>query len=142
MNVKKVLFAGVVVGILSGIWGGITCGWLFNWVYSLEPTTIWRGKEAMTAGFTAMVNIANIVFSTLLAFVYALLYKGIPGKGVIKGLWYGVVVWLVGTLPGSFMAGVFSVIAKGVIVYWIISGLITNIWQGVVISLIYKEGSE
>ena len=142
MKIGKVLLAGVVVGILGGIWGWLTCGWLFNWVYSLEPTNVWKGEEVMTPGFMVLMNLMGIVFAILLALVYAFLYKGIPGKGIVKGLWYGLFVWLVGTLPGNFMLGMFSVIAQGVILYWIIAGMVTNLWQGVVIAAIYGKSPE
>ncbi|MEW6103358.1 MAG: hypothetical protein AB1630_06025 [bacterium] len=142
MKRGKVLLAGVVVGILGSIWGWLTCGWLFNWVYTLEPTNVWKGPEAMTPGFMALANLLGILFAILMALVYALLYKGIPGKGVLKGLCFGLFVWLVGTLPGNVMAGMWSVINPTVICYWVISGLVTNLWQGLVIAAIYGKPKE
>ena len=139
MKVGKVLLSGIVVGVLQGVWGWLTCGWLFNWVYTLEPTTVWKPAEEMPF---VLMNITGIIFAILLALVYALVCKGLPGKGIVKGLWFGLFVWLVGTLPGTFGLGMFSVIAQGVIVYWIISGLVTNLWQGLVIATIYGKGSE
>ncbi|HIE44474.1 MAG TPA: hypothetical protein EYP78_06755 [Candidatus Omnitrophica bacterium] len=88
MKIGKVVVAGVVVGILQSIWGWLTCGWLFNWVYTLEPATIWKSPEEMPF---VLMNITNLVFAFLLALVYALVYKGIPGKGVVKGLWFGLI---------------------------------------------------
>lgn len=139
MKFGKVLLAGVVTGILGGIWGWVTCGWLFNRVYSLEPVNVWKAVETITPRFMISVNLMSIVFAILLAMVYALLYKGIPGKGIVKGLWFGLFVWLAGTLPGNFTLGMFSVIARKVIIYWIIGGLVVNLWQGALIAAIYGK---
>ncbi|UCB57756.1 MAG: hypothetical protein JSV30_04030 [Candidatus Omnitrophota bacterium] len=136
MKFGKVLLAGIVVGIINPIWGFITCGKLFNWVYLLEPTFVWKLPEQISY---TVFSISGIIFAILLALVYALLYKGIPGGNLIKkGLWFGLCVWLVGCLPGCTSFLFFSVIAPTVIYYWIISGLVVALWQGVVIAVIYK----
>jgi hypothetical protein len=115
MKWKKILLAGVIVGILSTIWGGVTCGWLFNWVYKLEPSSIWKLPEEIPF---ILMSIMGIVFA--------------------KGLCFGLLVWLVGSLPGNFSLGIFSAINQTVIIYWIIWGLVTSLWQGLIIAAIYK----
>ena len=82
MKIGRVLLAGIVVGILSSVWGWLTCGRLFNWVYALEPTIIWKPPAEMPF---VLMNVASLVFAFLLAFVYALIYKGLPGRGIVKG---------------------------------------------------------
>lgn len=138
MKIGKVVLAGVVVGILKSIWGWLTCGWLFNWVYTLEPTSIWKPVEEMPFG---MMNVTNILFAFLLALVYALINKGLPGKGIVKGLWFGLFVWLVGALPGTFALGMVTIMAHGVVIYWLISFLVVNLWQGLLIAAIYGKSS-
>ncbi len=138
MKIGKVVLAGVVVGILKSIWGWLTCGWLFNWVYTLEPTSIWKPVGEMPFG---IMNVTNILFAILLALVYAVINKGLPGKGIVKGLWFGLFVWLIGSLSGTFALGMVTIMAPGVVVYWIISFLIVNLWQGLIIAAIYGKSS-
>ena len=139
MKIGKLLLASVVVGILQSVWGWLTCGWLFNWVYTLEPTSIWKLPEEMPF---VLMAITGFLFAFLLAFVYALIYKGLPGKGVVKGLSFGLVVWLVGALPGNFSLVMVTIMAPGVVLYWIINSLVASLWQGLIIAAIYGKGSE
>lgn len=136
MKIGKIIISGIVVGILKSIWGALTCGWLFNWVYKLEPTNIWKSFDQMSF---PLMNISNIVFGVLLALVYALINKCLPGKGIIKGLWFGLFVWLVGALPGTFSLGLVTVMAHKVVTYWIINFFIVSLWQGLLISAIYGK---
>jgi len=138
MKIGKVILAGVVVGILGGIWGWLTCGWLFNWVYVLEPTSIWKAPEEMPF---MLMSIMGLVFAIILAFVYALIHKGLPGKDIVKGLTFGLFIWLVGGLPGNFYLGIVTVMNHGVVIYWILGSLIISLWQGLVIAAIYGKDS-
>ncbi len=138
MKIGKVILAGVVVGILGGIWGWLTCGWLFNWVYTLEPTGIWKAPGEMPF---ILMSVMGLVFGIILAFVYALIHKGLPGKGIVKGLTFGLFVWLVGGLPGCFSLGMVTVMAHGAVIYWILGALVVSLWQGLVIAAIYGKDS-
>ncbi len=139
MKVGKLVFVGVVVSILKSVWGWLTCGWLFNWVYTLEPISVWKPPKEMPF---VLMNITNLIFAFLLALVYAMICKGLPGKGIVKGLWFGLFVWLVGALPGNLALGMFTIIAPGVITYWIISSLVESLWQGLIIVAICGKGCE
>ena len=108
--------------VLGSILAMTTCGFLFNWVYKLEPTNVWRPMEGPPG---AMFYLGSLVLSIILAFVYALLRKGIPGKNrLVKGLVFGLCVWLVGNLPGMFATYSFMTVATTVVVYWAILGLV------------------
>jgi|GEM_PF-2959136 len=49
--------------------------------------------QALTAGSALLVF---FIEALILVFIFAKIYKGIPGAGIRKGLWYGLIVWLVG----------------------------------------------
>lgn len=42
MKKGKILIAALAVSLFGAIFAGVTCGWLFNWVYKLEPTNVWK----------------------------------------------------------------------------------------------------
>ena len=137
MRIGKVVIVGVVVGILHSLWAWLTCGWLFNWVYTLEPTFVWKPPDQMPF---VWMTIGGVVAAFLLALVYALIQKGLPGKGIVKGLWYGLFVWLVGGLPGTWSLAVTTVMATGVVIYWIINFLVVSLWSGLLIAAIVGSG--
>ncbi len=136
MKIGKILIAGFVVTIFSMILGGITCGGIFSWVYKLEPTNVWK---PMTCPGTMFI-IGTFILNTVLAFVYALIKKGLPGKNrFIRGLVFGLCVWAVGMLPGMFCTYEFMTVATTVVIYWTVLGLIKSLLEGMIIAAIYGD---
>ena len=138
MKTGRMLIAGVVVTIFNAIVGMLTCGGIFNWVYKLEPTNVWKpmGSSGPGAGFM----IGSLLLSIVLSLVYALIHKGIPGKNkLVKGIVFGLCVWSVGMLPGMFATYAFMTVATTVVVYWTVLGLIQAPLEGMIIAAIYGE---
>jgi hypothetical protein len=136
MNYWRIFIAGAVVTVFSAVVGWLTCGWLFKWVYEIEPTNIWRAMDTVPVAYYQGLLALNIV----LAFVYALLVKGIPGKNKLtKGLVFGLCVWAVGTLPAMLATYVFMTVGLTVVIYWTITGLIFTPLMGLIIAAIYGE---
>lgn len=106
----RIVLAALAVTVFGTAWGIVTCGWLFSWVYRLPPVTVWRAPVDMTPLFWAI----NIVGHFALAFIFVgvLLWisKGLPGKRCMKGISYGLVIWLVGILPGMFATAMFMTV--------------------------------
>ncbi|MFH1855875.1 MAG: hypothetical protein ABH836_01435 [Candidatus Omnitrophota bacterium] len=136
MKIGKMLLAALVVGILEMAWGWLTCGWLFNWVYRIEPVNIWKLGEEIPF---VLMNVSTLVFAFLLAMAYNIIRKGLPGRGVFaKGLLFGLIVWIVGALPGIGSMAMFTTIAPVVIIYWLINAFVANIWKGIIIAAIVR----
>ena len=139
MNVKakKIALAGVVTTIFNLIFAAVTCGGVFNWVYKIEPTNIWK---PMTGGPSVEYMLGLLVMTIVLAFVYAVINKSVPGKNkYIRGLVFGLGVFLVGMLPGMMATREFMVIAPAVIGYWTVLGLVQLPLEGLIIAAIYGE---
>jgi len=84
MKIGKILIAAAAVSVFGAIFGGVTCGWLFNWVYKLEPVNVWKPMNG-PPGLAFLIG--GFLLNIVLAVVYALLRKGIPGKNKLtKGL--------------------------------------------------------
>ncbi|MBU1111312.1 MAG: hypothetical protein ABIG93_05955 [archaeon] len=139
MNVKRLLISGIIIWIVSTIFTWLTCGWLFNWVY-LIPPVIWNDPATMfTTSSLILTNLFGLMIAILFTLVYAVLYKGIPNKGVKKGLTYGFLLWLVGALSGMITMPFYMTIAWTVIIYWIINAWVINLINGAIVGAIYKE---
>lgn len=137
MNIKKMILAIIAVAVFNFIAGMVTCGGAFSWVYKLEPTNVWRPMESVS--FPLMIAgmlLVDIVF----VWVYALINKGIPGANrFAKGLLYGLLVVLVGLLPGMISTYTYMTVATTVVVYWTIWGLIVSPLKGLITAAIYGE---
>lgn len=137
MKLGKIVIAGLAVTIFGMIMGAVTCGGIFNWVYKLEPTNVWKPMDG-PPGIIFMIG--TLVLNIILSFIYALIHKGIPGKSkLVKGLIFGLCVWAVGMLPGMFSTYAFMTVSTTVVVYWTILGLITTPLEGMIIASIYGE---
>lgn len=137
MKIGRILIAGLAVTVFSAVVGGLTCGGIFNWVYKLEPTNVWKPMEGPPG---AMFMVGGLILNIVFSFVYALINKGIPGKNkFIKGLVFGLCVWAVGILPGMFSTYSFMTVATTVVIYWTILGAITTPLEGMIIAAIYGE---
>lgn len=137
MNIKKLIFAVLVVTVFNVLIGMVTCGGVFNWVYKLEPTNVWKSME----NFSLPLMIATTFITDLLfVFVYALINKGVPGKNkYVKGLLYGLLVWMVGMFPGMIATYLYQTIATTVVIYWTIWALVVFPIKGLIASAIYGE---
>jgi len=137
VKIGKIVIAALAISLFGAIFAGLTCGWLFNWVYKLEPTNVWKPMEGAPG---LSFHIISLLLNTVFVVVYALLRNGIPGKNkVSKGIIYGLCVWAVGMLPGMFSTYYFMTVATGVVIYWTVLGLIELPLKGVIIAAIYGE---
>jgi len=144
INITKVLLAGCTIFFISFLVGGGSY-FLFSWVFDLEPHTIW--KWTPTQGFNMSVEwwiilfLLNIILAIAFAFIYALIEKGLPGKGIRKGLNFGIIVWIVGPIPALVTMYLMMNIATGALMYFIFQSLFEWLVYGTVISAIYKENT-
>lgn len=138
MKIGRICVAGVAAFLFSSITGFLTCGWLFNRVYQIEPTNVWRSMQSIED--LPLLLFGSLILGLLFALVYDLLGKGVPGKSrTVKGLVFGLCVWAVGILPGMFSTFVFMNVATTVVVYWTLLGLIQTPLQGIIVALIVDD---
>lgn len=137
MNIKKLILAILAVGIFNVLVGMVTCGGAFSWVYKLEPVSVW--KPMTSVSFPLMI--AGIFFVDLLfVWVYALIKNGVPGKNkYTKGLLYGLLVVLVGLIPGMIMTYTYMTVATTVVAYWTIWGFVVSPLKGLIAAAICGE---
>lgn len=141
INIKRALLAGVVTNFVSFLVGGGSY-FLFGWVFDLEPSAIWKWTPAqgfdMPAEWWIILFLLNIILAVIFAFIYALIEKGLPGKGIQKGLGFGMIVWIVGPIPALVTMYLMMNIATGALIYFTLQSLFEWLIYGAIISLIYK----
>jgi hypothetical protein len=87
MKIGKLLIAAIALSIFGIIFSAVTCGGVFNWVYKLEPTNVWKSMDA-PPGLEYLAG--GFILNIILAAVYALFRKGLPGRNsLVKGLVFG-----------------------------------------------------
>ena len=137
MKLLRILIAGLIVTVFNTAFGIVTCGWYFRWIYDLKPTEIWKPMDGPPG---IAYYISAVVLSILFVIVYAILNKGVPGKiRIVKGIVFGVCVWVVGILPGMAAMYFFMTINPDVIVYWTVLGLVQTPLAGIITAIIYGK---
>jgi len=74
-----------------------------------------------------------------IAFLYAVLFKAIPGTGVKKGLLFGLLMYPMSVLIPMFSWYVMMNVAGQAVLCFTLEQLIEILVYGAVISIIYKE---
>lgn len=137
MNIKKIILAIIVVAVFNFIVGMLTCGSTFNWVYKLEPTNVWKPATSISI---PLMFAGVVLVDALFVIIYALINKGIPGQNrFVKGITYGLLVVLLGLVPGMISIYTYMTVATTVVVYWTIWGFIVSPLKGLITAAIYGE---
>jgi hypothetical protein len=88
---------GIVAGVIAGIIAGIV-GVLYSFVYLGLPLA------ALNDPWWAIQIGINTIWGGLFGFMYQRFHDLIPGKGVVKGVAFGFILWLVHAIyPATFI---------------------------------------
>lgn len=140
MKIIRILVASISVTIVNSFIGIIFCMGNFNWVYTLEPTYIWKSVKAVP---DIVFYAAAFGLYTILSVIYMVLSKGIPGKNKLtKGFIFGLCVWLVGTVPSMFLIYTFINISNIVLLYWLVMALVQKPVQGIIIAIFCEDSKK
>lgn len=85
-----------------------------------------------------LMYIVSAVVSLLFAYIFA---KGREGKGLLEGVRFGLIIWLFVTVPMNVSWYVMLPIPLGVVLRWILVGLVEMLVAGVLAALIYKPAA-
>jgi len=140
VKVGRAVVAGLVANVLSFVVGG--GGYhLFGWVFTLEPQGIWKWNPEQTAdmsvGWWVVLIGGNTLAAIVFALVYAILFNGIPGTGLRKGLVFGLIVWLIGVVPAIFTMYIMMNIHPAALLYFLTQALVEYFVYGAAVALVY-----
>ncbi|MHC4608275.1 MAG: hypothetical protein ACYTAF_15300 [Planctomycetota bacterium] len=91
----------------------------------------------MTTGWWIGLIVGNTVLAVFFALVYAVLYPGIPGRGIRKGLVWGFIVWLIGVVPATFTLWALTHMAPGTLIYFTSQGFFEYLFYGAAVAVVY-----
>ena len=133
----------MVAGLVSFIVGNIL--YLNPWVSAIYAANPWVGASDMMQ-FGSLMNwllvmgLGGIVATIFLAALYAYTEKGLPVKSVWqKGLCFGLLLWLVSTLPLAFNTWLLMTYPVILITIEVINGLIGGLVAGVTLAIVYNK---
>jgi hypothetical protein len=139
MKYIKGIFGGALFGVISIL----TSWFVYNVLFINEVSQAalqWRPQDSWQV---AILVPANHIFSGLLTSLgFAILYKGIPGNGIIKGFFFGLLLSIVIWLPAEIFWYTSSQISAALPLAGWLHHFITSIVGCSVIAAIYGKSLE
>jgi hypothetical protein len=114
---------------------GMAGGWLAIRLFGL-PAAQPEGMEAKFK-FGLLFELIN---GFLLALIYAVIHPCLPGRGWVKGVSYGLIVWALRVVMWAFSTYMMTDLPSATIGITVGTGLIEVLILGVVIALVYGAG--
>ena len=129
------LKAGIISGLVAGIVTGIIGPFLHKTIVSMGLFGSWWQPISLAAGVLEVFLPLNLIWGIILGVIYSKAYCMIPGKGISKGLFYGLILYFILAIRTStfdLAYGRFLQAAGGYIA-WIVL-----IIDGLIIGIIYE----
>jgi hypothetical protein len=132
MEWKKGLIAGIIAGILI-----IIFQYLLMMVPGYSEWYMITFPQMMT--ITGMITgpTSSLIMGIIIGLIYATINNAIPKKGLMKGISYGIMIWLLSGLMWPIMMMSFAPVYMWMIE--LIGGLIIYLIVGAVISFVYEK---
>ena len=100
VNVGRLVVTGLVASVLFLVLDmalGMAGGWIGKKLFGVPST--------QPAGIDAKIKfglVFELINGFLLALIYALIHTGLPGRGWLKGVSYGLIVWVLRVVMWAF----------------------------------------
>jgi hypothetical protein len=131
MNVKKLLLAAPAVLVTFMALDFVIHNLILSADYEANME-LWR-PDMMDKMW--IMYVTGIIFSLLFVYVFA---KGFEGKGIMEGLRFGVIMWLLFSVLGVLGQYMVYPVPEGLVIKWILFSLVEFLIAGIVVALIYK----
>ncbi len=139
MKILRGFLGGIAFGIIGEIFGFLIYGVLFM-KWTAEAHQIWRPMDSLHMRIG--MPLADIFSGLMVALAYAILYNGIPGTGIKKGIIFGLILWLITRFAGELFFYVMSPIPFMLVIAGWIHGFIVGALGGTAIAVIYGKSLE
>jgi hypothetical protein len=134
------LKTGIYPGAFAGIAMGISVFVIMATIFNPELYQRYAADFGFLIGQLGTHVFFNMIFVIVFGILYVMFYDKIPGKGVLKGIVFSLVIFLI----TSFRLGIYY-LAYGLITnfyLWSIAGFIYFPIFGLVLGLLYRKPSE
>jgi len=132
----RLILAGIVAGFVLFLVA--TLAYKYNNQMS-DPSLRYLFRENISMKWFYKLLFLNIGMGMVMAGFYSVINGGLPGQGMIKGIFMGFMIWfLLITQPliTLILAGTFT---QGLLISWLAQGLVSYVAAGICISMVYKS---
>lgn len=136
---KNAILAGAIAGAVAYI-AVVASAYVFGSIGVFEP--LGGTMEIWTPSMWILLAVAHlsldIIWGMIAGAAYSFLYGSIPSKDVVKGLYFGLSIWVIKDVAaGSYLALTMAEVNSAIIL--IIGGFFMWIVYGLVLGYLYKK---
>jgi hypothetical protein len=136
---KSFILAGAIAGFAAGIIFFIFGSTFIRFGLIEPPITPEIWYELYGLVFLAGISL-GIVWGIIFSAIYSMLYDSIPNKGALKGLYFGILIWIIkdvaaGSYLGAIAAGTYYAVTL------ISIGFFMWIVYGPILGYLYKKSN-
>lgn len=143
-KVWQIVIAAILFTLIAQIVHGIGAQFAMSFYTDPNYFPVWSKLMMPSAGPPpASFMIYGLIFGLISALIYAGVYdrlkNSVPGDGIVnKGLFYGLILFLVGVIPGYLSLYLLINLPALLIFYWAVEGLVIDLAGGIVIAAIVR----
>jgi len=136
---KNSILAGAIAGSIMGI-VNFALGIMFAYIGVTEPLGgVWEIASSLAVLIALALLSLSVIWGTFFGAIYGRFFDNIPGKGVMKGLIFGLLVWIAKDVAaGSYVALIFMEIS--ISINLILIGFSMWIIYGLILGYLYTPG--
>ena len=132
----KIILAGVVAGFILVVVAAVS----YKYTGRIsDPSISALFRESISMTWFYKLILLNIGMGLIMAIFYALMAKGMPGGSLLRGMFWGFVVWFILISQPLIVSLVLGKFTSDMIISWLAQGLVSYMAAGLCISLIYKD---
>jgi hypothetical protein len=144
VKIWKIVLAAIAFMIIAEIVNTLEAYATMSYYLDSAYFAVWSKIMMPTAGpppmeFYYYSFAFSFISGLLFVGIYTIFWKSVPGKTIAKkGLMYGLLIWLVGAIPGYLAMILLINLPIDLLAYWALSGLIVNLLAGIATAKIVK----
>jgi hypothetical protein len=132
---KKIIIGGLLAGVVILLMG-MLFGALSAEMYKLSPKVFWK---PMGGDWFTKMAVFDFATGLVLAAIYSIIKGALPGAGLMKGISFGIIIWVAGPLIGFTMTYLTMAIRVKLIAVWALNDLLNYVLSGLIFKLIDEK---
>jgi len=129
---KKVIIGGILAGLAMVAIVFVIHPLTLDLI-AMSPSVMWKPASPV------LLAVYYFVVGFILAYAYSVLKNSVPGSGIKKGVIFGLLVFLLGMIPGLGITWITMNIRNKLIFMWLIMGILEYIAAGTVIQIVDEK---
>ena len=132
----RLILAGIVAGFVLFLVA--TLAYKYNNQLS-DPSLRYLFRENISMKWFYKLLFLNIGMGMVMTVFYSIITNGLPGNGVVKGIFMGFMIWFLLITQPLITLILAGTLTQGLLISWLAQGLVSYVAAGICISVIYKS---